>query len=161
MNCAYWSNNTLLSLPNLEGKRLRRPPPATSYTSVWQGVDSIDVVMHIKMSDQWFLTRKMWWSSNGDNRCRVSAARRLDRHQVVQIGRLNSGESFVRDRSLYSETADIWRERVTLKSKAEAASWVNGRLTEWGVMSFGKLFFRPVRRYFVLEEFRVNRLAVI
>jgi len=37
----------------------------------------------------------MRWSTKGDNRCRASAGRRLDRHQVVKIGRLNCGDSFV------------------------------------------------------------------
>ena len=52
------------------------------------------------------------WSSKGDNRCRVSAARRLDRREFVQIGRLNCDENFIgtknkKERCLYSETVDI------------------------------------------------------
>ena len=39
----------------------------------------------------------------------LDSSRRLDKHQAVKIGRLNSGNSFVgkREKSLYSETADI------------------------------------------------------
>jgi len=43
-----------------------------------------------------------WWSSDGDQRWRASAAMRLNRDEVVEIWRLGGCEGFVSERSLYS-----------------------------------------------------------
>jgi len=64
-----------------------------------QGADSRDGVMHIWMTDLWFLMRRgdgiVWWTRKSDNRWGAGTARGLNRDKIVKIVRLNGCKNFV------------------------------------------------------------------